>query len=233
MEEAAWLGVSTDRLPAALRQHLKLKNRGIGLLVERVEPKSPAEAAGLQQYDILEKLNDQWLVNTEQFSVLIRMHQAGEEISLSVIREGQPQVLKATLVEKELPVLGMGQADWQAFPAGGVFNLANDGEMRFFVDQAPMAPLMQLERLRTNNNSISINDGEHTLRINTREGKRTLVASNADGVVVFDGPIDTEEQRAALPDEIAEKLQKFDDVPGVITVNVAPLPATVPSTPKF
>lgn len=135
-EKAAWLGLSTDRVPAALRQHLQMKTRGVGLIIERVEPKSPADEAGLEQYDILEKLDDQWLVNTEQFSVLIRMHKPGDEIALSVIRQGQPQQIKAKLGEKELPVLGLGGSVWYGeAPAAGVFNLGDTGDMKVFMRQ--------------------------------------------------------------------------------------------------
>jgi C-terminal processing protease CtpA/Prc len=124
-EKAAWLGVSTDRVPGALRQQLKLKHKGIGLIVEHVEPKSPAADAGLQQYDIIEKLDDQWLVNSEQFGVLIRMHAAGDQISLTIIREGQPQTVTAKLGEKEMPVVGMGQFNFQ-FPEPAAWNQAPD-----------------------------------------------------------------------------------------------------------
>ncbi len=53
-EKAAWLGVSTSKVPQALRHHAKLKNKYTGLIVERVEPGSPADTAGLEQFDIIE-----------------------------------------------------------------------------------------------------------------------------------------------------------------------------------
>ena len=43
----------------------------MGLVVEFVADKSPATEAGLKPEDVLEKLNDQLLVNSEQLAVLV------------------------------------------------------------------------------------------------------------------------------------------------------------------
>ena len=51
-----------------------------------VERGSPAAEAGLLQNDVLEKLDDQLLVNTAQFTVLVRSKKPGDEVTLSVIR---------------------------------------------------------------------------------------------------------------------------------------------------
>src|SRR5947209_13436888 len=49
-EPASYLGVSTSPANAALAEQLKLP-RGIGLVVDYVEPKSPAEEAQIKPYD--------------------------------------------------------------------------------------------------------------------------------------------------------------------------------------
>ena len=104
MEKAAYLGVSASPVPAALREQLKLQ-KGLGMVVDFVEPASPAEAAGIQKFDILQKLNDQLLVDAYQLAVLVRTCKAGDDIQLTVIHQGQTQTLTAKLVEKEVPPL--------------------------------------------------------------------------------------------------------------------------------
>lgn len=55
------------------------------------------------------------------------------------------------------------------------------------------------------------------IEISTHEGRRMLVAKNAQGEAIFDGPIDTDEQRAALPEGIREKIRQID-----VRVSAAP-----------
>src|SRR4051794_40813857 len=101
LTKAPYLGVSTSAVPGALRQHLGLAE-GVGLVVDFVEPDSPAQKAGLKQYDILTKFDDQILVNAQQLAVVVRTHKGGEEVKLALIRGGKEQTLKTKLVEKEV-----------------------------------------------------------------------------------------------------------------------------------
>ncbi|HET6882927.1 MAG TPA: PDZ domain-containing protein [Pirellulales bacterium] len=98
-KKVAYLGVSVGPVPAAVRQHVKLP-AGVGLIVESVEPDGPAAKAELRTYDILEKLDRQLLVNQEQFSVLIKMHRPGEEVTLELIRANEPKTSSITLGER-------------------------------------------------------------------------------------------------------------------------------------
>jgi hypothetical protein len=61
---------------------------GVGLLVERVDENGPA-AKVLQKKDVLHKFDDQLLVNHEQLQALLRTHQPGDIVTLTVIRDGQ------------------------------------------------------------------------------------------------------------------------------------------------
>jgi hypothetical protein len=103
-----YLGVETAKADDTLRAQLKLP-AGVGLEVKHVE--GPAKDAGVQQHDVLYKLNDQLLINTEQLVVLIRNFKPGEKIELTVIRQAQPVQVSATLVEKEVETLSTNK-DW-------------------------------------------------------------------------------------------------------------------------
>ena len=99
--KASYLGVIASPLTPAMRSQLSLP-AGVGLAVESVEKDSPAAAAGLKQYDVLQKLNDQILVNVQQLSILVRIFKPGEDVALTVIRQAKPLEIKAKLVEKRL-----------------------------------------------------------------------------------------------------------------------------------
>jgi S1-C subfamily serine protease len=100
--KATYLGVETVAADDTLRAQLKLPD-GVGLAVKHVE--GPAKDAGVQQHDVLYKLNDQLLINTAQLVVLVRTFKPGDKVELTVIRQAQPVQLSATLVEKEVETL--------------------------------------------------------------------------------------------------------------------------------
>jgi hypothetical protein len=104
MVKAAYLGLETGRADATLQAQLKMPE-GVGLTVQHVYDKSPAQQAGVQNHDVLYKLNDQLLINPEQYAVLVRTFKPGDTVELTVIREAQPVKLKAKLIEQEVAAL--------------------------------------------------------------------------------------------------------------------------------
>src|SRR5262249_11337015 len=70
-----------------------------------VQPDSPAAAAGLQVHDVLEKLDDQLLINPQQLAVLVRAKHPGDTVNLTLLHGGKESTITAKLAEKELPVL--------------------------------------------------------------------------------------------------------------------------------
>jgi membrane-associated protease RseP (regulator of RpoE activity) len=104
LEKAAYLGLTASPVTAALREQLKLQ-KGFGMVVDFVEPGSPAEAAGIKRYDVLQNFNDQILIDSYQLAILIRSFKPGDEIKLTVLHQGQSQVVSAKLIEKEVEVL--------------------------------------------------------------------------------------------------------------------------------
>jgi hypothetical protein len=220
MEKAAFLGVITVPVAPAMREQLKLP-RGIGLTVEGVEHESPAEAAGIKQYDVIQKVNDQWLINAHQLAVLVRMHKPGEEVTLGIVRQGQPMNVTAKLIEKEMAVLD--GTNLLGMPGVNVFGpeqfVAPDGGI---ILKGPMPHDFDkvIKLGKSQSMTMSMSDDEHTLTMSVREGRKHFTALDRDGNVVFNGPIDTEEQRAALPQALKGKLEKLESKPGMIRVKV-------------
>ena len=106
-----YLGVDTSQVPTVVSDQLGLA-KGFGLVVDYVEPNSPAATAGVQQNDILKMLNDQILVEPSQLRKLLQTFPDGTEVTLTVLRKGQEQKLTAKLAKKEV------QQRRNAFPGG-------------------------------------------------------------------------------------------------------------------
>ncbi len=236
-EKGAFLGVAASPATPALREQLKLA-KGMGLVVEFVEKGSPAEAAGLKQHDVITKLDDQRLVNAEQFAVLVRSHKPGDEIGLTIVRGGETSALRAKLIEKELAPVedvyfylrGMPgpQPHTEFFSIqplearrGGLTGPGMPGGGR------PPGPPPRLEQGVSVSSTIVWTDGEHTLTItsnqsgrNAGEGaapadtqpaeRRALVAKDKDGAVLWEGPIDAPGAREKMPPVVAEKLKRME-----------------------
>ena len=62
----------------------------------------------------------------------------------------------------------------------------------------------------TANAKVVIKDDSGEIEVSSSDGRRKLVAKNAKGDVVFDGPIDTPEQLRALPEELRKKVESIE-----------------------
>jgi len=106
-----YLGVDTSQVPTVVSDQLGLA-KGFGLVVDYVEPNSPAAAAGVQQNDILKMLNDQILIEPSQLRKLLQTFSEGTDVTLTVLRKGQEQKLTVKLGKKEV------SQRHSAFPGG-------------------------------------------------------------------------------------------------------------------
>jgi hypothetical protein len=203
-----------------LREQLKLP-RGVGLVVEVAEAGGPTEAAGLKQYDVLHKLNDQILVNAEQLSVLVRMHKPGDEVKLTVIRQGQSMTLTAKLTEKDLPVLGgMREPEFLLPPQQGRVR-EGMGRVGEFGGESISVSVSNGEA------SATLSDKQHVLSLTEKQGRKRLTATDSGtGVTIFNGEINTDEQRKTIPASILKKLEALEkNLQGAAPPPVPPPPA--------
>jgi S1-C subfamily serine protease len=65
-----------------------------------IVPNSPAAKAGLKTGDIITKINDKNLSIKQQLADIVSQYKIGDKIELSVIRDGEEEVLSLTLEER-------------------------------------------------------------------------------------------------------------------------------------
>jgi serine protease Do len=82
-----------------IAQGLRLpKDRGE--IVSRVEPGQPAARAGVQQGDVIVRVNGQEVTPDNTLSYIIAGQPVGSRVTLEVIRNGKPLTLTAVLAER-------------------------------------------------------------------------------------------------------------------------------------
>lgn len=229
-QPVTFLGVAVGR-NAELSAHLGLA-LGMGLVVNAVTADSPA-AAVLRVHDVLTKFDDQWLVNGEQLAVLVRARKDGEEVTLSYIRGGQPATARVKLATRAAPEpptplsFQWDEAvDLQAAPGArvqvrrlpGAFTRAEvdrtlslaappDGSGDVLFHAAPIARLTGVGEGR-----LAFNDAEGSIELTTVNGRRELTVKDADGKVVHQGPLASDEDRKALPDNVRQRLEHLERI---------------------
>ncbi|HOX06304.1 MAG TPA: PDZ domain-containing protein [Planctomycetota bacterium] len=220
--KAAYLGVVAEPADAALRAQVKLPE-GVGLVVRKVAEDSPAAAAGIRVHDILHKLGDQLLVNEQQFIVLVRLQKPGDEVALTVIREGETRKISAKLAEKEMPELRSYLTPGLPGGAGAMpFMMPGGNEWRFEFPEPGEGPekpdggagpdarklnafLPALRAMQMGD--IRMLDGEHEITITTRDGRTQILAKDKDGKVVYQGDLAPGAKLEGIPRELRLKIE--------------------------
>jgi hypothetical protein len=81
----------------------------------------------------------------------------------------------------------------------------------------------------TSDAKLMLKDETGEVEVSTKDGKRVLIAKDTKGATIFDGPIDTEEQRKSLPEEVRKKLEMIQvRAAATATPNTNEAPVLVP-----
>jgi hypothetical protein len=200
-----FLGVVTRTAPLELTAQLK-QPEGFGLVVDDVLEGSPARAADLRPNDLLRMFDDQWLVNPPQLEALVRRAGKGKEVLLTILREGAEQKVHVKIGEKVFPVR-------RPLPPGAFQeHYRNHLIPRDEAGEPPREgarPLDRQTRYATDRARVIRRDDSGVYELERAGGRRILTAKRHDGSVIWTGPVDTEEERKGMPEEVR---RKFDEI---------------------
>jgi hypothetical protein len=194
--KATYLGVATSPSPEALVDQLKLP-KGVGLLVEFVDAKGPAAAAGIRKNDVLTKLDDQLLTSPQHLAVLVRMHKPKDKVTVALFREAREEKVTAELSESEEAAQEQAVNFMQRMQPNAAPNVA---QMFANMDGGRRAAA----------STSSFSDGEHSLTVTGNGREKHLVAKDRNGNILYNGGVNTEAQRKAVPPEILKKFQTME-----------------------
>ena len=94
-----YLGVQIQQMTDDVAQGLRLP-KDHGEIVVRVEPGQPAARAGVQQGDVIVRVNGQDVTPDNTLSYIVAGQPVGSRVTLEVIRNGKPLTLNAMLAER-------------------------------------------------------------------------------------------------------------------------------------
>ncbi len=92
-----WLGVGIQPLTPELAKSFGAS--GVGVLVNQVMPKSPAEAAGLKTGDLIVSIDGNAIKDPRQLQRIVAEAEIGKVLEISILRDRQKQTVKARIGE--------------------------------------------------------------------------------------------------------------------------------------
>jgi S1-C subfamily serine protease len=95
----AYIGVSTRTVDKALQQQFNL-TRSSGILVANLASAGPAATAGIQQGDIIVKVGDEEMTESNDLLAAIRDKKSGDKVDVTIDRKGEAKVITVTLQER-------------------------------------------------------------------------------------------------------------------------------------
>ena len=113
-----YLGVSIQPMTKEMAEQFKLDNTK-GALVTDVSPGSPAERAGIIRGDVIRKVNNYEIRDTAALINRISEADIGSQLTIDLVREGQPKTVTASVVEQPADMMARLSRNQNSKPGGG------------------------------------------------------------------------------------------------------------------
>ncbi len=97
----AWIGITVQNLDKRLAHYMKLPVKK-GIMVKAVESESPAQNAGIQEGDIILRIDNRKIVSSDDYQTAMRGFAAGDTLRLNVWRNNRN--LTVAVITKVFPM---------------------------------------------------------------------------------------------------------------------------------
>ena len=221
-KDQAFLGLYTRPVDAALASHLKLKPDQ-GYVVYKVFPKSPASKAGIERFDILLKFNNHKVFSDISFNKNVQLFKPGEEIKVTVLREGKEITQNVTLGVKPKHLCGGKPCPekpsmFDEHIKSQLFEMMRQGEgpEKIFSKLEEHMRKLQNETLQGQNSKyqhstikVTKKDKQHHITLKFDEKGRFVTVNDPKGKLIYSGRIDTDAEKKLLTEDILAKVEKL------------------------
>lgn len=228
-DHVPYLGVGSVAIDEVLAEHLGLDH---GVVVRQVHEGSGAFKAGLQPKDILLSFAGRELRSPLDLRDAVSKCAVGDEIELSLLRKGKEEKQAVVLAERPLGLPGIGprgrmQQFWpgaEGMPAADAFEQIE--QLRGMLDeQFNGARLgLKLNDIFKGNfadedgnmgfefnaeSSVTWADNEGDITMKMKDGQSEVKVRDREGKIVFEGPWDTPQDKAAVDPEIRRRIENM------------------------
>ena len=228
-----YLGVGSTPIDELLSVHLGVDH---GVVVQQVHEGSGAFKAGLRKNDILMSFDGKNIVSPLDLRDAVKNREVGDEVVVEFIRKGEKQKEQVVLESRPqgLPgfvppgMRGMGRLQ-QVWPQMGQMPAEAQQhieKLRNMIDQefAGVGLGLKLNELLEGElpegdgeidmnfdaqSSATWSDGKGSITMSMRGGQSEVQVRDTNGDVVFEGPWETEQDKAAVDPEVRNRIENM------------------------
>lgn len=217
-------GMQVARTPDLLRQHLGL-GHGVGLVVTDVAAASPARRCGIAVNDVLVSIDDQSLIVPEQLAILLEATGEAAPRSCTLIRNGarltislrpepprqdtQPPPQAAAATSHPAPPPATDAKRRPLVPTASALAILPNKKKAQEIAKASGTKLSAGVVRSKGDTGVVQEDADYSIEI-TCDDETRLVVSDARGRRIFDGIIETPEQRSGIPLVIRDRVEHLE-----------------------
>ena len=217
-EEVAYFGAICVPVTPAMAEKMELDG-ATGMKVVYVIKGSPADGV-IKKNDVLLKMGEQKLVDFKQLTTLIKEANPGDTVEFELVRDAAKTNASVVLGarKKHGPFMSLAPTfvkmmDLMKNKGDGEFEMDNSAfqAMICAMEKSEMPEKFQkMQEVLSSVASTMKNTDGSSISLKIDDGMKTLVVKDKEGNPVFDGPINTEEERAQVPEQYRDVLDNIE-----------------------
>lgn len=220
-EKIAFIGIITAEVPEVLSAHLNL-NPGEGVLIRNLAPGGPAEKAGFARHDVITRVGGKSVGTPDQLSKEIASLKPGDDVAIDYIHAGKNE---AKTVKLETRPAGTGQIvdprqlghlDFDSMPDDQAGRLRDMIERRMNGFMREPEAMNDLFKERKGGNfqfksdaTFRLMDNDGSVEMKSSDGSKEITVRDKSNNITWSGPWDTDQDKAAAPKDVRERIEKF------------------------
>lgn len=236
--QAAFIGLVCAEVPEMLATHLGLEPAQ-GIVVSALQPDGPADKSGIKTHDVILRIAEQEVRNQEDVARIVTGHKPGDVVQVDLFQKGKKQQLKVTLAERPKELMaadGPRIMALEGLPADQEKKIRDLIEKNLLQMELPLQPdalgaedvlrqmREQMGRALDENRpnaapggikiqggaTIRMMDENGSVEIKTIDGGKEVTVRDKQNEIVWTGPWDTEQDKAAAPLEARQRVERLN-----------------------